>query len=87
MVAWFCERVNFSLVNLLRDCPYCPFTDNGEKMEIDDENVAEKTAKDEEPMELDGNSEEKRQSLIEVKQILCPILHPGLTVREFVPSC
>ena len=47
-------------------------------MDIDNENTAEKTAKDEEPMELDGNSEEKRQSLIEVKQILCPILHPGL---------
>ena len=56
-------------------------------MEIDDENVAEKTAKDEEPMELDGNSEEKRQLLIEVKHILCPILHPGLTVRRFLPSC
>ena len=72
--------MNFSLVNLLRDCPYFPFTDNEEKMEIDNENVAEKTIKNEEPMELDGNSEEKRQSLIEVKQILCPILHPGLTV-------
>ena len=56
-------------------------------MEIDSENIAEKTVKNEEPMELDGNSEEKRQSLIEVKQILCPILHPGLTVGEFVPSC
>ena len=78
--------MNFSLVNLLRDCPYCPFTDNEEKMEIDNENIAEKTVKNEEPMELDGNSEEKRQSLIEVKQILCPILHPGLTVRQFLPS-
>ena len=68
--------MNFSLVNLLRDCLYFPCTDNEEKMEIDNENIAEKTVKNEEPMELDGNSEEKRQSLIEVKQILCPI--PGL---------
>ena len=77
----------FFTSNLLRDCPYFPFTDNEEKMEIDNENMAEKTVKNEEPMELDGNCEEKRQSLIEVKQILCPILHPGLTVRQFVPSC
>ena len=73
--------MHFSLVNLLRDSLHCPFTDNEEKMEIDNENIAEKTAKDEEAMELDGNSEEKRPSFFEVKQTLCAILNPGLTVK------
>ena len=61
----------FFISKLAQRLPYFPFTDNEEKMEIDNENIAEKPVKNEEPMELDGNSEEKRQSLIEVKQILC----------------